>query len=530
MPQLLLGDMLGAANAGFDRGTQLRANQLIGQAYQDPTNANALLGQAAGLDPRSAQNAMANMSNLNAVSRKDALNDLVLGASLVKSAYQRGGIQAAQGAYARVWPSANRSASMLGLGGLPQQFDESMLGEIDGIIGAAQGANDVPSQIQTMQYVSKFLTPDEQKEYMRVTAGVAPRKSSAAIQWKSQMGSDSRSYVIGYDPNDNAVHIPQLPPGVTIPGITDGTLGSGVRVVQDVGESPQPAGFSPVTAPDVPQGAIGRTVAGPDGSRIQIIAAPGSTGAEVGALEQAAGLQPQPVQPQGVNPFASPTIEQQAQQKEAGTQAARTAAMPAQNALAAQGAAQTEHAKQLVTMRQDARKGLAAIKSSDEFGQVAIDMANRLLAAPGLQSLAGWSGLAADFFPPGQARDAANQFKQLQSYMQLRYLTQLRGMTKTGGSPFGSNASDMEQRMLKSAATLLAPGQSVEQQRAAIQQIIDAINQQSNTMHESFHDEFAPVLDRSGGVVPFGGSAPAPSSSSGDINDLINQGADMGHP
>lgn len=177
--QLLLPNIVGEFNQGYDRGRELSLNDLAAKAYGAPAGQqrDALVGQAIGVDRNSGMQLGNDLQSM-----QDA-RDAKLGAAAryVLNAYQTGNPAATEGAYQAVKPFLQSLHSSMGATTpTPDNFSPDMLPAIYQIVARTQGAVNMktPAAIQTMQYLGQGMTPAEQEQMRRVKAGLDPRASN----------------------------------------------------------------------------------------------------------------------------------------------------------------------------------------------------------------------------------------------------------------------------------------------------------------------------------------------------------------
>ena len=211
MPNLLLPDILGSVNQGYDRGQSQQFNRLAGQAIADPDNASSSLGLAAAIDPTKALQVQTNLQ-----STQDAHQKKLAGAAnYVLNAYQTGNPKQVEGAYQAVRPYLNELGKKLGQGEASPNFTEDMLPHLYQIVGQAGGDTalngQLPSGYRELDLQAKAAgykpgTPEYQNA-MRVGLGTVGRASNAGIGFQKLTGADGRERIARQNPRTGAVEV-----------------------------------------------------------------------------------------------------------------------------------------------------------------------------------------------------------------------------------------------------------------------------------------------------------------------------------
>lgn len=144
--QLLMPNIVDAANKGVDRGNALAFNQLAGQYVSDPTNNASLLGQLAARNPGQAmglQNAVESQQALQQrtqlAQQQAQLQKIGGAAKFMYQAVQSGDPAKIQGAYQAVYPALSSVAQEHGQPAPPTQWDDSMLPHLYQVLGMTGG-------------------------------------------------------------------------------------------------------------------------------------------------------------------------------------------------------------------------------------------------------------------------------------------------------------------------------------------------------------------------------------------------------
>lgn len=477
------GSPLAAALAGRQRLRTNRARDLLQQAAQNPEQRGQLLSQALALAPRAAataqdfyqkQAAQEHDIHLRRLRKFHALLEGFGRTSSVANTKGDAGIGMMDAYFQQVRPDM---VNLVGeLGGdpskIPLHYDKRMMPFIKAGLAKTSVAfqnqmQNVPAGIRTANHWMQWLlygTP-EQKKAAAVHLGLARRQSSAAIQYKDVQLPNGATQVLAFDPNSPMGTRPKL--------VGSFDQGGNWQPNPSYGASPQGDGnvtfdFAPGTPPEVIAAAKAAARAngdlGPSRTPVRRLGPGQSTFAK--SLSQALG-------------------------KGAG----ETQTLIDQGPIKRDQARKQALTDQQVKMLPKARAALAGMRTMKVDGDAVIAKVNALRNSPGLKSLTGWKGVAASVFPPGSAaRDAAIRYKNLLAILQEGYLLHLRSMTTTGGSPTGSNTSDYEQRLMRDASSILRPTQSPEQQKAALDSIVQMILDRRKAAKGAFEQRFAPIL------------------------------------
>lgn len=250
MASLLLPDIAGSFNQGYDRGQQQLSNRLLGQAIANPADSAGAINQAAVIDPRSA------------LAVKGALQDdqdkqqkkLAGAANYLLQAYQSGNPAQVEGAYQSVRPFLNELGKKLGQGEASPTFTPEMLPHLYQIVGQAGGDTGLNGQLPSgfreldLQARAAGFQPGtpEYKQVMRIGTGIEGRASNAGIGFQKVTGADGRERILRQNPRTGAVEVYDETTGDFSP--LGGVGAIGAAPAQSAGIAPGMAPNDPMTA------------------------------------------------------------------------------------------------------------------------------------------------------------------------------------------------------------------------------------------------------------------------------------------
>lgn len=196
-------DTFNAINAGLNFGQrvkgiqdQRRINQLASQGYAAPEDQRqGLLGQIAQVDARAAQQQEQAFANTDE-RRNTTLANM---ARILTTAPE----QARPGLYQRMLPTL----SQFGMSELPQEYNAQtapIINQAADSIASAYGGinNQVPTDVRSFQQMTNGLSQEDRERARRISLGLDPRQSSAAISYQKVRGADGIERLVAVDPRE----------------------------------------------------------------------------------------------------------------------------------------------------------------------------------------------------------------------------------------------------------------------------------------------------------------------------------------
>lgn len=196
-------DTFNAINAGLNFGQrvkgiqdQRRINELASQGYSAPEDQRqGLLGQIAQVDARAAQQQEQAFANTDE-RRNTTLANM---ARILTTAPE----QARPGLYQRMLPTL----SQFGMSELPQEYNAQtapIINQAADSIASAYGGinNQVPTDVRSFQQMTNGLSQEDRERARRISLGLDPRQSSAAISYQKVRGADGIERLVAVDPRE----------------------------------------------------------------------------------------------------------------------------------------------------------------------------------------------------------------------------------------------------------------------------------------------------------------------------------------
>lgn len=194
-------NFLASLQGGLDIGRQIRGvqdrnqlNKLAAQSYSTPTDQrDGLLSQMAGVDARAAQQQEQAFENTDERRNTTMVNM----AKMLTTAPE----QARAGLYQRMLPTL----STFGMSELPQEYNAQTAPIIDqaaqSLVQAYGGAGmQTPTDVRSFEMMTANLSPEDRARAQRITLGLDPRQSSAAIGYQKVKGADGIERLVAVDP------------------------------------------------------------------------------------------------------------------------------------------------------------------------------------------------------------------------------------------------------------------------------------------------------------------------------------------
>lgn len=494
--QLYMPNFVQSFNQGYDRGQGQKFNRLVGLAQQDPDRRDALLGEAAQINP----GAVAKLQGLQALvqqhrdqgqaalqkqqlTAQQAGQKRINGASgAMIAALKSGDAQRIQGTWQAVRPIV---AQMSGKEP-PEQFDPNMIPAIYAVNARTGGMDvgDTPAAVAAFNQFTHGLTPEQVQRAREIHLGLSPRASSAAIQYKEVMGPDGRKRIIAMNP-DNI----------------------GAQVV-GAGGAPQQGGFDAV-------------IPGAGGGQVKFDFAPG-TPPEVIQAAQAAAAANGDV-PAGT--FGTPT------QSGGNVLTSPTEAQSAYNTTAAKNLAETEALRDRLPIEQQKEQNKAniakqakargvhksLISTTSQLDRLA-DAAKELRDDPGLNGIVGVEGHFPDY-PGSEAAHARALLETLKSQIGFGVLQNMREMSPTGGAL--GQVSEKENELLQQNLAALGTNQSEADFKKSLNKVIQYAKDSQNRLRNAYQSTYGNAGGPSAQNQPPATSADAPRATNPQTGETV---------